>query len=1031
MKTILPRLVAATALAFAATDCFADGPVNYWNSRNGTYVSAADAFRLDDGSVAAWTNGNVLIAGSSGYPSWAGSSFNARTTTFDRDVDAYAVRYFSGSATWKGEGALSIGAGGYDTTKSPATEAEVFSFDIHTFAMAGLRLTASQTWTEWSGDLRFSCPVTAAEGVTAWTISTPKTPKWGSKRCQTRIASKCDLSGVMVTLQGYQGLMLETEGAELNADVLRIEGGLARLVYAEAAGNVVDSRYAKSLVLSSGGSPAIVDEAGACVGSVVYGLDGIRVASGESAIGDGQTYSVKDGGDLPVAVEADATLTVASRPTAGRLVVTGAGSVALSSPPDASLDFSGFSGTVQLTGHGKIASLGGTFPKAAAVSLSDVVLRIDNVAGYAKPLSILGISRVALPRTADWPEGMSVAASDGTAIYLPSGAAVDQERISGGVVRAVGRGMATEVDTTVSKGEELVICGDGFASGATLTVSGGVLVMPFDVEIGSAVHFTTHSSLSVSDRATATAIGAWEWNKDAVAWITISNGNYAVGSEICNGRLLLMNAGNVVNGKIRWIGGDLVFSGTDCNWSIASGSIDFWSSGGNYFGYRYMGILDGAQLVFEDSGSFADPASAAGGLDVRGTGADMPCLEIGAGALLELGENRSLVLGTSSWRCHPTVKVSGGTLRLKGPDGAFQTGGLTAAALTDETTSGSVQVDIVVTDGGVIETDRVFSAYPVQHRGDAGEWTASWDGTTLSFPAFTAGAFLTLDGGTWRAGGKFGLSPLAENSNTARSRNVLFAGVTNALSDASTLPDYTAEIMVTIGEGGGTFDISQAQAGVTAVTNTILGAEVPAANVTGGLAPTLGPRWTLDGTLTVKGRGDQEFVVNGLDAAALKRLRADGATLKVVSCGEAEIEEMTLGAPAGGGIVVESEEDPSQHFAVSVASLSVAAGGCLDASFFDVGNTTVGDVAFGEGSALYARGNPVPLLSVTGAATLSAQMGYWADASDGGTALAAGSVVVPEGGVSWTRSDGSRRRSVRVTGTSIEMNPPGTVIVVR
>lgn len=192
--------------------------------------------------------------------------------------------------------------------------------------------------------------------------------------------------------------------------------------------------------------------------------------------------------------------------------------------------------------------------------------------------------------------------------------------------------------------------------------------------------------------------------------------------------------------------------------------------------------------------------------------------------------------------------------------------------------------------------------------------------------------------------------------NTRKSRNALFCAVDrNNVDFPQAALDYTAEILVTVGPKGGTFDISDAQAGVTSVTNAIVGAPVPSATIDGGFVPTRGPRWTLDGCLNVKGRGGQEFVVNGLDAAALKRLRVDGVTLKVVSDGAAALDELTLGAPAGGLLVASADSGVSRQD-VSIVSLSVGEGGIFDATMFDPAHTLVQDMSFSPNSTLCVRG---------------------------------------------------------------------------
>lgn len=988
--------------------CLGGEPVNYWNVTRFGDVWAEGSLKLDDGSTAAWTNGNWLIAGSSGYPSAIGAG-DYRNLTIGSDVSAHGVKYKSGGGRWEGAGVLSIGAGGYEASSSWD--------ESHTFKMAGVRLEASQRWYHPCGVV-VACPVSAAAG-TVWTLTSDQGV--GQGRNGIRFTGASDLTGVTAVLQNRERLSLAMAEATLKADVLRLEGANVKLYYKEASGNTLDRRYAKALELADGAVAAFTvvestdnmqSDYRTWLTNTVYDLDAIRVVSGSVAFGNGYAYAVKDGATLPVDVAEGATLTVASAPTDGRLSMTGAGALVLSSDLLPSVDLTAFGGTVRLLMTGRVASLAATFGTSDLV-LADSVVRIDDVSGYAGTLTLEGTTRVALPRTADWPDGMKVVASDGSVVYLPAGEPVAATRITG-AYKAVGRGYAAEPSVTVASGEELVVCGDGFAAGTTLTLAGGTLTLPFDVTLAASVRVAANSTVSVGGRATATASGDWVWQ--TASSLTVSNENRTVGSRVCNGRLVFSGEGTVENGAYRVTsilhkGGDIVFAGETCKWHFAAPCCVELDIGG-----RYIGVRDGAQVVFETLPDY--DWRYLQGLRLGGNKDDRACLEVSSGSLLEFGEHRPLILGSANWRCDATLKVSGGTLRFIGSQGSFQTGGQEATLLTDTKEDRSPRVNVAVTDGGVIETDRVLAANPVSHRVDG-------DG-------FVAGLFLTLDGGTYKAGAGFGVSPQTPNANTQKSRNALFCAVdrNNVDSPAAAL-DYTAEILVTVGPKGGTFDISDAQAGVTSVTNAIVGAPVPSDSIPDGFVPTLGPRWTLDGCLTVRGRGDQEFVVNGLDAAALKKLRADGVLVKVLSDSAAALDELTLSTLAGGLVVETAEAEPSGR-AVSIAALTVADGGVFDASRFDTTRTTVQDLSFGAGATLYVRGNPVVRLPVTGTATLAADMGFFVapGAPQAATVLSAAAVTAPAVGVSWTRRDGSRRRMFKVGPTTLDMTGDGIVLVV-
>lgn len=1003
------KLLLTLTLASAGVVLEAE-PVNYWNVTRFGDVWAEDSLKLDDGSTAAWTNGNWLIAGSRGYPSAIGAG-DYRNLAIGSDVSAHGVKYKSGGGRWEGAGVLSIGAGGYDASSSWD--------ESHTFKMAGVRLESSQRWYHPCGVV-VACPVSVAEG-TVWTLASDQ--NGGQGRNGIRFESASDLTGATVVLQNRERLSLATAEATLKADVLRLEGANVKLYYKEASGNTLDRRYAKALELADGAVAAFTvvestdnmqSDYRTWLTNTVYDLDAIRVVSGSVALGDGYAYAVKEGATLPVDVAEGATLTVASAPTDGRLSMTGAGALVLSSDLLPSVDLTAFGGTVRLLMTGRVASLAATFGTSDLV-LADSVVRIDDVSGYAGTLTLEGTTRVALPRTADWPDGMKVVASDESVAYLPYGEAVDETKVSG-AYKAVGRGYAAEQPSvTVASGEELVVCGDGFAAGMTLTLAGGTLTLPFDVTLAASVRVAANSTVSVGGCATATASGDWVWQ--TASSLTVSNENRTVGSCVCNGRLVFSGEGTVENGAYRVTsilhkGGDIVFAGETCKWHFAAPCCVELDIGG-----RYIGVRDGAQVVFETLPDY--DWRYLQGLRLGGNKDDRACLEVSSGSLLEFGEHRPLILGSANWRCDATLKVSGGTLRFIGSQGSFQTGGQEATLLTDTKEDRSPRVNVAVTDGGVIETDRVLAANPVSHRVDG-------DG-------FVAGLFLTLDGGTYKAGAGFGVSPQTPNANTQKSRNALFCAVDrNNVDFPAAALDYTAEILVTVGPKGGTFDISDAQAGVTSVTNAIVGAPVPSDSIPGGFVPTLGPRWTLDGCLNVKGRGGQEFVVNGLDAAALKRLRVDGVTLKVVSDCAAALDELTLGAPAGG-LLVESADSGASRQDVSIASLSVGEGGIFDATMFDPAHTLVQDMSFSPNSTLCVRGNPARAFSVSGTLTLPSALNYLVPpkTQTAATVLTAGNVAAPEGGVVWTQLPTTRTRRFRIGRKAIEMMGYGMTVTVR
>lgn len=1012
----MKKMFALTVLTTALTAVCGE-PVNYWNVNLKGDVLKFGNLKLDDGSVAAWTNGNWLIAGSAGYPDSIGSA-NYRGMDIGSDISAYGIRYKSGSGEWTGAGTLSVGPGGYDATGSWDAS--------HTFEMKSVHLETTQRWYHPCGVI-VMCPVTAAEG-TVWTLTSDKNAGYGRKGFQFGASS--DLSGVTVVLQDRERLSLMTAEAELRADVLRLEGPNTKLYYKEASGNTLDRRYAKTLELTDGAVATFTvvestDDMGsdyhASFTNVIYDIDAISVVSGTVALGDVFDYAVKDGATLPIAIAAGATLRIDAKPTEGLLALSGAGTAVFASGVEASVDITDFEGTVQISENGIVNSVVGKYGAAdMGLVIVDSVLRIDDVTGYNGTITLKGATRVALPRTADWPSAMRVVVEDKAVVYLPAGEAVDETKISG-AYKAVGRGQKVETaPVTVGKGEELVICGDGFTADTVLTLDGGLLSVPFDVVIGAAVKMATNATIIVDGCATATASGAWEWK--SICTLFVSNVNETVGTTVRNGRLTFTGTGTVDYGErnrssISLNGGDLIFAGESCIWHFAPACAVFLDVGG-----RYLGIMDGAQVFFDGLEDYRwDQVSA---MSIGGNKADRACLEVGNGSLLSFGTYRVFELGSCNAECVVNAKISGGIVRLIGADGSFQTSGFKAqnggwATIKGDKDDRSPMVNIAVTDGGVIETDRVFALNPVTHINDRED--------------YMAGVFLTLDGGTYKAGSGFGVSTQKPNVNTQKSRNMLFAGVD---MDNQTYPktklDYTAEIQVTVGANGGTFDISDAQAGVESITNAIVGVQVPCPTIEGGLVPTLGPRWVLEGCLNVKGRGNQEFVVNGLESGALKKLRADGVTVKVISDSDVALDEMTIGASAGG-LVAESSGVDAAGRNVAVDSLLVAEGGLYDASMFDVDRTIVQNVLFGKDATLYVRGNPVPLLHILGTVSLPSSMKYLVPPKTPvpATVISAREVVVPEGGVTWTQVPPTRTRQFAVGSTDIRMLGYGTSVIIR
>jgi hypothetical protein len=297
------------------------------------------------------------------------------------------------------------------------------------------------------------------------------------------------------------------------------------------------------------------------------------------------------------------------------------------------------------------------------------------------------------------------------------------------------------------------------------------------------------------------------------------------------------------------------------------------------------------------------------------------------------------------------------------------------------------------------------------------------------------GLTVFLDGGTWRLGDKFGA--YAGDTRPWQHPNMLFGGTYSVNSSDQMGLTNTCEVTVNVGTGGGVFDLSRAREGNVSFTNTVMNVLIPVMYdnqkgiFTSGYYPNLGPQWNIEGRLTVKGNGNQEFVINGLDASKLGLIGADGATVKVVSDNPAVVSDLTLGGGAGGWSVETENGEPRK---LTVGCISVEAGGRLDADCFDTANLEVNDVVCGAGAVLCAPENGSPL-SVLGTVTFSQLMGYYSAELYSGLVLSAAKGILVDGGedvsVTWTPESDSRTRVVRIKGNGVFFEPKPLKLIFR
>lgn len=1009
-------------------------PKNFYYAGNGNLLG--DDYYLwesDEGAEKhAWEDGNTLCIKNSGESYWPAvlqgkHAGGTDTVNVNGAMSLYGLDFSSGCRSMNSTGHIDLGAGGYTGLRA---------WDYHILNIwGGIRLTQSQTWTLVSG-VKFiaTCELTAEEGIT-WTISSNGNSyhePGGTDLSESRgigvyVHGSYELDNVDVVLNNAGRIFFTEADSSLCAKTLTIDGTYAALAHSARDSQApieIGRLYAPELILRNGASPALFQitygsSKMTAMTDLVYDLDKLTVSSGESALGRGfykgvdcgdYTYSIKDAGTLDIDIKAGATLKLYSYPTSGRLRITGAGTLIDMTGGMPDVDYSNFTGTIALSGFIDTIDSMAAFAGSASVTFIDSFVNVRSVSDYTGQIGMTGKSRLALPRTADWPATMTVTTADDATLYLPLGETVDTSKILGTANYldiAIGQSPVSGTFETEYR-HNYAICGDGFGKGSKLALYSGRVDVPVPSKVEADVEIfqldtAKGPTIRVLSDLECEFSGRWSVN----GRFSISNTLYCAAKNQKPGRLVFTGPGESIGGV--WnVRSDVEFRGAQAQWTIASASYIEVNDDEGTCGERpaHFDVTGGASLDFLDSTGGCSHA-----LTVGSTVLAKPVVKISTNSVVRFGNRRNLCVGNSAWRQQSVMWITGGRLLLDGNYGGTYDRGAhtTIRGTSDDRTP---MVTFRITDGGVLETDRLISVGPISHG--------------LDTTGFTSGLFVEIDGGTYKLGPNFGYdSSLAYPHKSA---NHLFGGTVGDDADMTRELDYEPEVQITIGANGGTFDLSAANPRNSSFTNAVLGKKVATRNQTeidkwGDYIPTLGPRWVLNGEITVKGNGSQEFVINGLDAAELTRITADGAAIKVVSDSEAmEFDTLSLGAH-GGSFAIEGENP-----GITVQTLNVLENGAFDPSLFNADCISFNDAVFGSGSAIYVRkvDDVFRTAYFNGQVELATSMKYFADAGFvyGGSAMSAGTAFLTEG-TSWSQVSGaSARYTVEVSGSNIFLNEP-------
>ena len=1009
------------ALVLLSTVGLRADPIDYWftanvNGARNNAISASGAYRLaTDGSTGVdWVDGNWFCVYTAYTPDWltpAVTGMDPGTLNADITIKPYGIKYASGARNWTGNGRMEVGAGGF-------TAPRAWDAVMSMFFSGGLHITASQMWDSNTG-VNFNLPVTTEDDVT-WTFKYDTTAALG----QYRFSKANDLSGCDTVFTNGAKLQLSASAASVKAKSITLADAKTYIIFDSATHALtLGADYTDHLILANGASL----KASQTFEGVTLDLGSITVTGNgtTSTLGDCEAYYVANGGTQPLEVKSGATVRLASLPASGRFSVSGAGTVEIAEGSPQEVDFNGFSGTVKVTGDDKHLS---AMPAGitGAVVFSGRRIKIDDLSGYTGNITVSGNGTLFLPAMNTWNANMTVTTTDGAILYLPSGSVVDASRILGtGNYRASVRGLVTEPagTITVGVGETLVVGGDGFTAATDLVLDGGMIYFARPCTISSSLTVDSSSRIGSALNVTGEVAGAVLLKRRLSVTNEVTDAVLVDGKDVWPSGCVKFTGGGTVKaadvqedvGDLYLHFGNLVLSGAGKKWKFEGNATMTIIERA-----RHALLTDGVEVLFS-SGTDGT------GVSVATRGTDPSTLEVASGASLTLERYRAFSIGGGYWRSHSTLLVNGGTVTLKEPDGRFIFSTWAANQLKNDAADRCPMVDIKVVNGGVLETDRAYVMAPVTH---------TLDSSAHYGVPYESGTFVTLDGGTYKLGSGFGYDP--DYAHSGSTGNRLFVGrrATNVSRTDTFDGGYTVDLKVTIGPNGGTFDFSEAKTVCSVYSNMVADSLYPAslttypAGFSGDTVPSRGPRWELNGPLTIKGNGAQSFVMNAFTNGQLTEVVADGIVGVVVNTNAtgATLATLTLGAPGGGLRATDAVGAPK---ALAINAISVRADGTYDSAPFDAANTTVGAITFAEGATLATSG--ATLLPVSGVVTLASVMHYFAPSGIGPVTGAPVTVLTAGGGVqttgtTWLRGGGSTRKYVEVETDRISFVPAGFTV---
>lgn len=1068
------RVRSLLAAAAVATLCGAVGaaePEQYWFCKcaNTEKVSEKNFLLGADPSATArcFVDGNIFCVGVPAQTSpdvpahvvdatlasgWGGS------LSFDTPVSAYGIYTRCGSRFWTFDAncPLTIGAGGWNGTSG--WMCMNFAGD------GGIVLDGTQTWNS-PNEYNFSTPVSATPG-TVWTLA-GKSPTY-RYICFTKANCLADVD-VVVSGQyvvGFRG----SAAAALRARSLTVSGPSAGF-YLNAIvlsandtsqativpfNKVVDARFSTNIILTAG---ANLSKANFFDGAILDPEVSFSVTGTGASIGGQCEYSVKDAGTFTVEVASGATLTLDSLPTSGKLKVTGTGKLVVCPPTEFTqatlfdkLDLTEFTGTEQVSCRNMGSSLDfaslADFSSCRELVFADANVRIRDLSGFKGKITLtsevtfysqsygLYKTLLALPPTSEWEPELRVDVGTRSMLYLPDATDTGISSKVTGPYTIGCRGWTTEPagTTTVNAGEVIYVIGDGFGTDTEFWFKGGKVIFPVSVTCGSTLRRDTNQSesgtIGAGIRATATLTGKFG-NGTNKSPLTISNDVSAVQSSGAwfyeQGTVRFANPkGATIQEPVNIYGGRVVFDGGG-SWTY------HWSNNPrlsvNQFATSIV-LTNGTSLTFlEGYAANSWKGSRESGFQWSVSAIYQQGIYVYPGSTLTFGAYRDIELGGTWTASSCLLWARGGTVRILGPGGKFALFGTSAQNLKNTNADRCGALILRATDGGVIENERVLIAYPVTHENAGLEVDDYYNHGYTARP----GLHVELDNGTLRYGENFGWP---KDVNTGLCRPFLFAQGVNLYQSqtATNLSytadyDHTAEVRFRVGPGGGTLDLSPVTA-YTTISNTVQHTLTPIAGsgnttLTGTGFPNLGPRWIVNGPFTVKGNGEQTFVINDWDDnAAFTNVVVDGIRVKVAS--DAAKAYHTIGFGANPGSWTVERLDGSGPTAVSFAKAHVAGNATFEASAFNAA-TTIDALEFDD-EAILAASSRLTDLPVIGAATLPATLKYWADSRRTELGFAAGSV---SGAPVWAPAAGSKHRGVAVSPTGVYLYLQGTLLLFR